>query len=127
MQQSPGVAEKATRPRRRRGAFHLDPKVLEARVAKRHEIFQLPDSVKTLFGNPRHEKDWSILTALANIVVDSANGVFTVKVAGQHEVDELQETLSRQEQRSGVVVERPFVVGNVALQPGVRMVTPAVA
>ena len=124
LQQSHGVAEKATRPRRRRGAFHLDPKVLEARVAKRYELFQLPESVNTLFGNPRHEKDWSRLTALANIVVDSANGVFTVKVASQHEVDELRETLSHQEQRSGLAVERPIVMGNVALQPGDRMVTP---
>ena len=93
LQQTQGATQKAARPRRRRGAFHLDFKVLEARVSKRYELFKLPESVKSLFANPRHEKDWSRLTALANIVVDSANGVFMVKVANQREVDEIREAL----------------------------------
>ena len=57
-QQAFEAEEKATRPRRRRGAFHVDPKVLEAKVSKRYELFQLPDTIKALFDKPQKEKDW---------------------------------------------------------------------
>ena len=124
LQQPQGATQKVARPRRRRGAFHLDFKVLEARVSKRYELFHLPESVKALFGNPRHEKEWPRLTALANILVDAANGVFTVNTAGPQEVVEIRDALQLQEQRSGWVVERALVVGDVALQPGDRLVTP---
>ena len=124
LQQTQGATQKAARPRRRRRAFHLDFKVLEARVSKCYELFKLPETVKQLFANPHHEKDWSRMTALANIVVDSANGVFMDNVASQRDVDEIREALPRQGAQSGLVVERPVVVGEVALQPGDRMLTP---
>ena len=57
--------ESTMRPRRRRGAFRLDPKVLEAKLSKRYEIFQLPEAVKVLFDRPQQDKSWTSLAALA--------------------------------------------------------------
>ena len=56
-QQAVEAEERATLPRRRRGAFHVDPKVLEAKVSKRYELFQLPDTIKALFDKPQKERD----------------------------------------------------------------------
>ena len=77
-QQALEDTERTIRPRRRRGAFRLDPKVLEARVSKRYEFFQLPEAVKVLFDRPQQERAWTSLAALAKYVVDAANGVVTV-------------------------------------------------
>ena len=55
-QRATEAEETSTRPRRRRGAFHLDPKVLEAKVSNRYEVFQLPDTIKALFDKPQKEK-----------------------------------------------------------------------
>ena len=43
-------------PRRRRNAYRVDPRVLEARLSKRYEEFSLPESVCTLFQQPAREK-----------------------------------------------------------------------
>ena len=67
----------------------MDPKVLEAKVSKRYEMFQLPEAVKVLFHRPQQEKDWTSLAALAKYVVDVANGVATVKIDGANEAGEL--------------------------------------
>ena len=56
VQQILEAEETSTRPRRRRGAFHLDPKVLEAKVSKRYEVFQLPDAIKVFPTSPRKKR-----------------------------------------------------------------------
>ena len=62
-------------PRRRRNAHRVDPKVLEARLSKRYEVFSLPESVCTLVQQPAHEKDWERLEQLASIIQGAARGI----------------------------------------------------
>ena len=62
-------------PRRRRNAYRVDPRVLEARLSKRYEEFSLPESVRTLFQQPAHEKDWERLEQLASIIQGAARGI----------------------------------------------------
>ena len=67
VQQAPEAEETSTCRRCRRGAFHLDPKVLEAEVSNRYELFQLPDTIKALFDKPHKEKHWSSFGSHGNI------------------------------------------------------------
>ena len=61
-------------PRRRRNAYRVDPRVLEARLSKRYEEFSLPESVCTLFHQPAHEKAWKRLEQLTSIIQGAARG-----------------------------------------------------
>ena len=60
------------RPHRRRNASRVDPRVLEAHISKRYEVFSLPESVCTLFQQPAHENDWERLEQLASIIKGAA-------------------------------------------------------
>ena len=63
------------RPRRRRNASRVDPRVLEALISKRYEVFSLPESVCTFFQQPAREKDWERLEQLASIIQGAARGI----------------------------------------------------
>ena len=123
-QQALEDTESTMRPRRRRGAFRLDPKVLEAKLSKRYEIFQLPEAVKVLFHRPQQEKDWTSLAALAKYVVDAANGVLTVKIAGANAAEELRGAVLLGEQRSDLGFQEQLVIGSHVFHPGDRLLTP---
>ena len=67
--QEPGeekFEEKALRVPRRRRAYRVDPKVLEARLAQRYEMFVLPRGFKSLFKHLKNETDWAKLAELAH-------------------------------------------------------------
>ena len=55
-------------PHWRRNAHRVDPKVLEACLSKRYEVFCLPEAVRVLFEEPAAEKDWEKLELLARYI-----------------------------------------------------------
>ena len=65
-------------PPRRRGAYRVDPRVLEAHTTQRYETFRLPRSVTDLLRVPRDENDWLKAEQLAAIVHDLADGCVTL-------------------------------------------------
>ena len=77
VQQATEAEQTSTRPRRRRGAFHLDPKALEAKVSERYAVFQLPVSTKALFPKPLNARNWLSLAAMAKYIVDVSHGIVT--------------------------------------------------
>ena len=80
--------------------------------------------MKGLFGNPRHETDWSRLKGLAKFVMDAANGTCTVKLSGVEEVDEIRASVSQPQARSGQPLARAVIIGDMSFQPGDRILTP---
>ena len=85
-------------PRRRRNAYRVDSRVLEARLSKRYEVFSLPESVCTLFQQPSHEKDWERLEQLASIIQGAARGI--------RDVSEEMVAAASQEQRHRFLARR---------------------
>ncbi len=71
---------------RRRGAHRVDAKVLEARLAQRFEIFDLPEQVKHTFRHPKDESDWARLELLGHIVADAADGIAELDVTNAEEM-----------------------------------------
>ena len=86
---------------------------------KRYEIFQLPEAVKVLFDRPQQERAWTSLAALAKYVVDAANGVVTVKIAGANVAEELHGAVLLGEQRSDLGFQGQLVIGSQVFHPGV--------
>ena len=123
-QQALEAEEKATRPRCRRGAFHVDPKVLEAKVSKRYELFQLPDTIKALFDKPQKEKVWHSLAGMAKYIVDASNGVATANIGSSRDIDVLRDALPPGEARSGLGLQRQVVIGNHICHPSDRLLMP---
>ena len=77
-----------------------------------------------LFHRPQQEKDWTSLAALAKYVVDAANGVATVKIAGTNAADELRGAVLLGEQRSDLGFQGQLVIGSHVFNPGDRLLTP---
>ena len=69
--------EVSRQPPRRPGAHKIDRKVLEAHVAARYTILELPALVKEIFRKPSDESDWKKIEQLRSIVVDAARGIYT--------------------------------------------------
>ena len=67
-------------PPRRRGAHRVDKKVLEAHFASRYTVLALPEEVKAIYRKPADESDWAKAEKLRAIVMDAAQGIYTITV-----------------------------------------------
>ena len=124
MQQAIEAESTSTRPRRRRGAFRLEPTSLEANVSNTYEVFQLFDTITVAFDEPQTERDWLSLAAMAKLIVGASNGVVMAIIGCHGDLEELRDALPPGDMRSGLGLERQVTVGSHAVYHGDRLLIP---
>ena len=107
-------------PPRRRGAYRVDPRVLEAHTTQRYETFRLPRPVTELLRVPRDENDWLKAEQLAAIVRDLADGCETLYLQADDLAAVHGETQTKHGIGTGVLTAGMEVAGKL-LPPHTRV------